>query len=785
MAKIDLEGSLGSVQNRRWHHASKLKEMDDIDLPFPLKVWNYDPCDRHETPQADCVWHKCGGKPFKHQNKTAAFSYLAKKSLVGNSTGTGKQQPVTEPVLTPFGWKPIGELKVGDYVTGANGQPTKVLAVHPQTERRTFKITFNDGSWTLAGPDHLWRVYSPSIGSWVTIPTSHIQDNFELRWIIPQVSPVVLTGSSVEDRLRRIQDFMDFSGFVGENGGAWMRTYDTKGCIEVADLCKSLGGVASLDPHEDGSTTIELTLPIGMNPFRQVNALVRKYMYKTTTAPRREIESIQQVEDQDSVCISVEAPDHLYVTRDYIVTHNTISGLLSLALAHEYGETVKALIIVPTISVKQWHAETERWCPGFKTVSIPSKVPKKERLQTYASKWDILIMGNHSFMRDVEHIDKIGIKQIIVDDIDPALNVGNATFRALELICSKADMVIDMNATSLQTHLLQLYAASCLIGGRNVWGSKTNFENSFVRKEKVNIRVKGGEYKRIYQAVGYKNLDLLRRKFNPMSIRITYEDIADDVTIPSLVTEQVYLDMSAKQTTRYEELQSGVRTILNDVNMPTQQKSVNALTAFTIGSQICAGTFALKTASQNYEPDGEGASPKLDWIMNKLEDDWREEKVVIYAKFRGSIMALQNRLSNSGIGYSTVWGVETDADIRKAEMDRFWEDPDTKVMIISVSGERSLNLQNASILVMWDLQLNPARVAQIAGRVRRVGSKHKRVFVFELLMNGTQEERYMAALSSRQALFDFVYDVNDDDEDPDTMLIQKLDPEEILKLIQP
>ena len=106
-------------------------------------------------------------------------------------------------------------------------------------------------------------------------------------------------------------------------------------------------------------------------------------------------------------------------------------------------------------------------------------------------------------------------------------------------------------------------------------------------------------------------------------------------------------------------------------------------------------------------------------------------------------------------------------------------------MIISVSGERSLNLQNASILVMWDLQLNPARVAQIAGRVRRVGSQHKRVFVFELLHENTQEDRYMASLAARQTLFDYVYDIDNTDIDQDQLLISKLDPDQVLRLIRP
>lgn len=794
MTKIDLDAALGSPQTRRWSHASKVKEFDNIEVPYPLAVWNYDPCHRHEEPRADCMWHECGGKPYKHQNKTATFSYLARKSLVGNSTGTGKQQPVDEPVLTPTGWRKIGGLKPGDLVIGANGLPTKVLEVHPQTERRTFLVIFNDGAWTRTGPDHLWlaRRRHDKTASWEVVTTQYMLDNKDVEWSIPMIEPPVFSPKRETDfinskppheRFEYLKDYISEHGKVGQSyGGAEVVVSSTMESKTLIELCQSLGGNSYVKELKEGYR-LQLNLPKKYNPFKDKRR-ARMYSIKTPE-PERYVFDIYQIEDRKSVCITVEAEDSLYVTRNYIVTHNTINALQTIAIANHYEEPIKTLVVVPTISVKQWHAETERWCPGFNTVSIPSKTSKKDRLHTYASKWDILIMGYHSFARDVEHIDKIGIKQVIVDDVDPALNVNNSTFRALERICLKADIVIDMNATSLQTHLTQLYAASCLIGGRQVWGSKSNFEKNFVKKEKVPIRVKGGEFKHVYQAVGYKNLELLRRKFEPMSIRITYEDIADDVEIPSLVTEQIYLDMSNKQRARYDELKSGVRTIMSDDNMTSKQKSVNALTAFTIGSQICAGTFALKTTSQNYEPDGPEASPKLDWIMEKLTDDWKDEKVVIYAKFRGSIQALQGRLNEEGIGSSTIWGVETDSDIRKAEMDRFWEDPDTRVMIISVSGERSLNLQNASILVMWDLQLNPARVAQIAGRVRRVGSTHKRVFVFELLMNDTQEERYMGALASRQALFDFVYDVDDSAEDPDTMLIQKLDPEEILKLIQP
>lgn len=480
-----------------------------------------------------------------------------------------------------------------------------------------------------------------------------------------------------------------------------------------------------------------------------------------------------------------------YTTRMSIVgnstgTGKTSSALLTLAMARHYKEEIRCLVVVPSNAVTQWAAETRRWTPGFEMKYIPPSTSKKDRLATYASKWDILIMGYHSFTRDVDHLEKVGIQQVIMDDIDPALNTNNHTYKALARICAASNLTIYQNATALSMNLLQLYAATSLIGGKEVFGSITNFNRSYVKKEPVYIyNKKKKSQQRVYKATGYHNVADFKKKFHPMNIRFTYEDLAEDLTIPDLITERVYLDMTKKQRLKYQELQDGVRTIVNSKNMTTSQKAVNAMTAFTIGSQICAGTFALRTSDGGYEPDSEDASPKLDWIMDKLKGEWKSEKVVVYSKFRGSIRTLQNRLKTQGIGFSTIWGVETDPHVRQKEMDSFWEDPDTRVMIISVSGERSLNLQNASILVMWDMVLNPARVLQLAGRVRRIGSTHKRVYVFELLHNNTQEERYMDALSARQALFDFVYDVDREGELPDQALIEKLDPEQLLRLISP
>lgn len=70
----------------------------------------------------------------------------------------GRAQPVFTKVLTPDGWRPIGDLRVGDLVTGSNGEPTPVLGVYPQGEKDIYRVTAQDGASTLCCGEHLWTV---------------------------------------------------------------------------------------------------------------------------------------------------------------------------------------------------------------------------------------------------------------------------------------------------------------------------------------------------------------------------------------------------------------------------------------------------------------------------------------------------------------------------------------------------------------------------------------------------------------------------------------------------
>ena len=73
----------------------------------------------------------------------------------------GRAQPLSANVLTPNGWRPIGDLTVGDLVVGSDGLPTPVLGVYPQGRKPVYRVTTQDGASTLACGEHLWTVRTP------------------------------------------------------------------------------------------------------------------------------------------------------------------------------------------------------------------------------------------------------------------------------------------------------------------------------------------------------------------------------------------------------------------------------------------------------------------------------------------------------------------------------------------------------------------------------------------------------------------------------------------------
>lgn len=119
------------------------------------------------------------------------------------------------PLLTPKGWKLMGEIEIGDHVIGADGQPTEVVGVYPQGVQQTFRVTFSDGATVNCTADHLWAVNSrgrrarhlPNLvlrTDELALPRSQrsvlrglLDQGGAPRWVTPTVDPVEIASAAV------------------------------------------------------------------------------------------------------------------------------------------------------------------------------------------------------------------------------------------------------------------------------------------------------------------------------------------------------------------------------------------------------------------------------------------------------------------------------------------------------------------------------------------------------------------------------------------------------------
>ncbi|MGB3542426.1 strawberry notch-like NTP hydrolase domain-containing protein [Rubrivirga sp.] len=363
--------------------------------------------------------------------------------FIGDATGVGKgrAQPLHARVLTPSGWRLMGEIQVGDLVVSDDGRPTRVTGVFPQGEMAVYRVTFSDGSATECTDDHLWLTqtkrqrYYQKKGWGVNYPKPDIRTLREIReslhlcHSVPLVAPVafearevpvdpyllgvmigdgcirqssieltlgeaemverteaalpegvqlrkvqtrdyhygitmgkrvgrlhyrnpVLNGvralglcgkrawekwvpedylfNTVEVRLAVLRGLMDSDGYASERGVTVHYTTSERLADDVAFLVQSLGGVArkrvKKTPKRDCyATTITLTHRLA--PFR-LRRKAERCGPREKYPARRYIQSVEYLGEMEAQCIAVEAASRLYVTDDFIVTHNTSAAII-------------------------------------------------------------------------------------------------------------------------------------------------------------------------------------------------------------------------------------------------------------------------------------------------------------------------------------------------------------------------------------------------------------------------------------------------------------------------
>lgn len=302
-------------------------------------------------------------------------------------TGQGKALPLDTKVLTPTGWVRNGDLRVGDRVISWDGKPTEVIGVFPQGVRPVYRVHFDMGTSVECDIDHLWQVND---GALVLTTADLIEGlaNGE-SYTIPTVFPVEFEGPLPPEELSPFynlprdpsgdyeyepDDGFSYGFFIGA-GSEETTEHIVEGRYDQllyapVEFRESLWRAViagnksrddlpkqrtwyKFDTREEADWFRELSL--GLGHLAQVRDVGDGYVVTLKAGEMidylNRLTRIEYVGEKETSCISVSDDSNLYVTEDYIVTHNTWM-LLSWAYHAWKAEQSKVLFICTEIPAR-------------------------------------------------------------------------------------------------------------------------------------------------------------------------------------------------------------------------------------------------------------------------------------------------------------------------------------------------------------------------------------------------------------------------------------------------
>ena len=384
---------------------------------------------------------------YEWQQKLSNSSEANMQMLAMCANQIGKEQPVSEPVLTPSGWVKMGDISVGDYVVGSDGKPTKVTHIHPQGVRDVYELTFTDGATVRCGEEHLWAVKKHR--KWETLSVKDMVEEFkpaiipsrpvwegsdedvlvdpyllglllgdggltcsvgittadeeiaqycrqlasEYNCELKEYAPIQYRFSSKErtskgycynqltdllrelgvyghksyskfvpreyflispeKRLELLRGLMDSDGTASKKGARLFGSVSKQLALDVQELARGLGIDASLNfkPRKSGNSWEVVLYKSPVSVFNLSRKKERENLGDKLNIRLVNISKLPYQEE--SQCITVEAVDSLYMTNDFILTHNSTAGAYITAchltglypdwwVGHKYKEPIYA-----------------------------------------------------------------------------------------------------------------------------------------------------------------------------------------------------------------------------------------------------------------------------------------------------------------------------------------------------------------------------------------------------------------------------------------------------------
>ncbi len=152
--------------------------------------------------------------------------------------------------------------------------------------------------------------------------------------------------ASKSARFDLLRGLMDTDGTVGEDHAVTFSSSSKEMAVQVVSLVRSLGGTASVTPKKT-NRLLSYRVGIKFEHPKQLFSLKRKrerclekrQRLGVPRPVRLTVSKVEFVGTKECQCIRVSHPSGLYLTEDYVVTHNSYILMNMANYAYDHGET--------------------------------------------------------------------------------------------------------------------------------------------------------------------------------------------------------------------------------------------------------------------------------------------------------------------------------------------------------------------------------------------------------------------------------------------------------------
>jgi superfamily II DNA or RNA helicase len=387
------------------------------------------------------------------------------------------------------------------------------------------------------------------------------------------------------------------------------------------------------------------------------------------------------------------------------------------------------LIVVPKSLLFNWLEEGQRFTPDLKMLEYVGV--ERAQLRDDFHKIDVILTTYGTLRRDVYQLKDIPFDYVVLDEAQTIKNSASQVAKASRLL--NARYRVAMSGTPIENHLGDLW-------------SIFEFLNPGMLGRSSLFRIYAAD------ATDTESRELLRKGLDPFILRRTKSQVAND--LPEKFEQTIYCEMGREQQKLYDEMRAHYREsligLVKDQGLAKSQMHV--LEALLRLRQAACHPGLLD------EERIDGPSAKMDVLLSQVEELVGEgHKALVFSQFTSLLSIVRKRFDEKGITYEYLDGQTRN---RKEHVDRFQNDPDCPVFLISLkAGGLGLNLTAAEYVFLLDPWWNPAVEAQAIDRAHRVGQT-KQVFAYRLICRGTVEEKIASLQQQKKELADAILQEN-------------------------